>query len=541
LRRFDGRSAVPVQQCGEIFGVAACRRRRATKTGGRYRMARSLLGRLASRKPVEVLLAQAAEEGRHSLRRVLGPVQLTTLGIGCIIGAGIFVLTGHAAHQHAGPGIVLSFVIAGMVSAFAALCYAELASMIPVSGSAYTYAYATLGKLFAWIIAWDLIVEYLFTAATVSVGWSGYFTGLMHDIGVHIPAAWSQAPYTTAADGFGLVPTGAIINLPAAFIIGLTSFVLALGISQSAWFNAAMVAVKVGVVLLVIVFGFAFVDVSNWSPFIPEAVTDPATGTSRFGIPGVITAAGVIFFAYIGFESVSTAAQETVNPQRNMPIGILAALAICTLLYILMCLVITGVVHYTDPGLAEARPIYTIVDAMGPSFTWLKFVVTIGATIGLGSTILVLLYGQSRIFYAVARDGLLPKAFGSVDPKRRTPVVGTAITAIAGGLMGGLFPIGLLGELVSVGTLLAFAMICAGVMYLRIRRPDLPRSFKTPVWWLTAPLGIASCVYLISSLPVATFWRLLVWMAIGLAIYALYAFRHSQYHEAVREVAAAEQ
>jgi APA family basic amino acid/polyamine antiporter len=480
------------------------------------------------RKPIPVLLAQAAEEGSHTLKRCLGPFQLTTLGIGCIIGAGIFVLTGHAAHEHAGPGIVLSFVLAGLVSAFAALCYAELASMIPVSGSAYTYAYATLGQLFAWIIAWDLIVEYLFTASTVSVGWSGYFTGLMHDLGVHIPKAWSEAPYKPLDTGFGLQRTGAIINLPAAFIIAFTSFILSRGVTESAWFNTAMVMVKVGVVLLVIVFGFAFVDASNWIPFIPPATVNPETGAAQYGYAGVVTAAGVIFFAYIGFESVSTAAQEAVNPQRTMPIGILAALAICTVLYILMCLVITGVVKYTDPGLAEARPIYTVVEAMGPSFTWLKFVVTIGATIGLGSTILVLLYGQSRIFYSMARDGLLPSAFGSVDPERRTPVVGTAITAVVGGLMGGLFPIGLLGELVSVGTLLAFAMICAGVMYLRIRHPDLPRSFRTPVWWLTAPLGIGSCVYLIASLPVATFWRLAVWMAIGLVIYFTYAHRHAR-------------
>lgn len=492
------------------------------------------------RKPISVLLAQADEHGSHSLKRVLGPFQLTTLGVGCIIGAGIFVLTGHAAHEHAGPGIVLSFVVAGLVSAFAALCYAELASMIPVSGSAYTYAYATLGQLFAWIIAWDLIVEYLFTASTVAVGWSGYFTGLMRDLGMHLPEAWTQAPYKADGAGFGLVRTGAIVNLPAALVIAAVSYVLARGVTESAWFNAAMVVVKVGVVLLVIGFGFAFVDFANWTPFVPPAVTDPVTGVSRYGLAGVITAAGVIFFAYIGFESVSTAAQEAVDPQRTMPIGILSALAICTVLYILMCLVITGVVNYADPGLAAARPIYTVVEAMGPSFTWLKFVVTIGATIGLGSTILVLLYGQSRIFYSMARDGLLPAAFGTVDPSRRTPVMGTAITATLGGLMAGLFPIGLLGELVSVGTLLAFAMICAGVMYLRIRRPDLPRRFKTPVWWLTAPLGIASCVYLIAALPAATFWRLFIWMAIGVAIYLVYAHRHSLHFDEPQAVAGGE-
>ena len=489
------------------------------------------LNKLLSKKPIEVLLAQAAEEGSHTLKRCLGPLNLTTLGIGSIIGAGIFVLTGHAAHEHAGPAIVLSFVIAGIVSAFAALCYAELASMIPVSGSAYTYAYATLGEFFAWIIAWDLIVEYLFAASTVSVGWSSYFTGLLHDLHIYIPAAWSQAPLKSVGEGFSLVSTGAIINLPAVFIIGLTSFVLVMGVSESAWFNTAMVLVKVGVVVLVIIVGLAHVDPSLWKPFIPARVTDAASGVSRYGVDGVFTAAGVIFFAYIGFESVSTAGQEAKNPQRDMPIGILAALTICTVLYILMCLVITGIVPYSDPGLGEPKPIYSVVAAMGDGYTWLKFIVTIGATIGLGSTILVLLYGQSRIFYAMARDGLLPPIFGSVNPKRRTPLIGTALTAILAGLMGGFFPIGLLGELVSVGTLLAFAVICAGVIYLRVVRPDLPRAFKTPVWWLTAPLGILSCLYLVASLPAATFWRLFIWMALGLVVYGTYAYWHSRYHE----------
>jgi basic amino acid/polyamine antiporter, APA family len=490
------------------------------------------LDKLFSKKPIDVLLAQAEEEGAHTLKRCLGPFNLTTLGIGSIIGAGIFVLTGHAAYEHAGPAIVVSFIIAGIVSGFAALCYAELASMIPVSGSAYTYSYATLGELFAWIIAWDLIVEYLFAASTVSVGWSGYFTGLLSDLGVHIPAMWSQAPFKSVGEGFNLAPTGAILNLPAVFIIALTSFVLVLGVNESAWFNSAMVIVKVGVVLLVIIFGFSVVNSALWSPFIPSAVTDDA-GVSHYGFPGVFTAAGVIFFAYIGFETVSTAAQEAKKPQRDMPIGILAALAICTVLYILMCLVITGIVPYNDPALATPRPIYAVVDAMGPAYTWLKFVVTIGATIGLGSTILTLLYGQSRIFYSMARDGLLPPIFGGVNPKSRTPLVGTAITAIFAGLMGGFFPIGLLGELVSVGTLLAFAVICAGVIFLRITHPDVPRSFETPVWWLTAPLGILSCLYLVASLPAATFWRLFIWMAIGLVVYGTYAYWHSRYHEKV--------
>jgi len=486
--------------------------------------------KLFAKKPIDVLLREASDEGRHTLKRGLGPFNLTTLGIGAIIGAGIFVLTGHAAYGHAGPAIVLSFVVAGMVSAFAALCYAELASMIPVSGSAYTYTYATVGEFAAWIIAWDLIVEYLFTASTVSVGWSGYFVGLMHDLGVQIPAMWSTAPFAVDA-GHVVSATGAILNVPAAFIIALTSFILILGVTESALFNTIVVAIKVGVIVLVIAFGFAHVNPALWHPFVPPAVIDPVSGAHKYGWSGMFAAAGVIFFAYIGFEAVSTAAQETRNPQRNMPIGILASLLICTVLYILMCLVITGIVPYTDARLADAKPIYHVVEAMGPGFGWLKFVVTIGATIGLGSTILVLLYGQSRIFYSMARDGLLPPLFGRIHPKFRTPWLGTMLTAVFAGLMGGLFPIGLLGELVSVGTLLAFALICACVMYLRVSHPELPRPFRTPLLWVTAPLGIASCLYLIAKLPAATFVRLVVWMAIGLVIYAGYAYRHSRYHE----------
>jgi APA family basic amino acid/polyamine antiporter len=482
---------------------------------------------LFDKKPIDLCLQQANEEGSHSLKRGLGPLNLTALGVGATIGAGIFVLTGHAAHDLAGPGIVLSYLLAGVVCTFAALCYAELASMIPVSGSAYTYAYATLGQFFAWLIAWDLMVEYLFAAGTVAVGWSSYFTGLMGDLGIVIPKVWSSAPY--AGETWGHIElTGAFLNLPAMFIVGFTAFILILGITESAVFNTTVVAIKVGVVLLVILCGFAFVNTANWSPFIPPAVTDPTTGASRFGPQGIVHAAGIIFFAYIGFEVISTAAQETRNPQRTMPIGLIGALAICTVLYILMCLVITGVVNYADPGLAEPRPIYTVVKAMGPSFGWLRYVVTIGATVGLASTILGLLYGQSRIFYAMARDGLLPPAFAKVHPKRRVPWVGTVITAIFAGLMAGLFPIGLLGELVSVGTLMAFAMICGGVIYLRIKEPNLPRAFRVPAYWAIAPLGIASCLYLISGLPFDTFIRLVVWMAIGLVVYFTYAQRHAR-------------
>lgn len=484
--------------------------------------------KIFAKKPIEVLLAQAAEQGEHTLKRSLGPVSLTALGIGSVIGAGIFVLTGQAAEAHAGPAITISFIIAGLVCALAALCYAELASTIPVAGSAYTYAYATVGEFFAWIIAWDLIVEYLFAGATVAVGWSGYFVGMMADFGVIIPAAWSQAPYLVS-DAHQLVATGAILNVPAMAIVAITAAVLIAGITESAIFNNAIVLLKVSVVLLVIVFGFLYVNPANWQPFIPAETTDPVTGASKYGLGGIFAAAGVIFFAYIGFETISTAAQETKNPQRTLPIGILASLGVCTGLYILMSLVITGLAPYTM--LNVPAPVYVAVDNVGPQLAWLKPVVTIGATVGLASTIMALLYGQSRIFYAMSRDGLLPPIFSKVHPRRRTPWAGTALTAIFAGLMAGLFPIGLLGELVSVGTLLAFSMICGAVLYLRISRPDLPRAFKTPLVWLVAPGGMLACLYLISSLPAATFVRLVVWLVIGIAVYFGYAYWHSRYHE----------
>ena len=484
---------------------------------------------LLTKKPINVLIAQAHEEGAHALKRGLGAFNLTTLGIGSVIGAGIFVLTGQAAAQHAGPAIVLSYVLGGIVCAFAALCYAELSAMIPVSGSAYTYAYATLGEFVAWLIAWDLIVEYLFAASTVSVGWSGYFVGLLKDMGVYLPTVFTEAPFK-AGEGHHLIATGAILNVPAVLVLLFTAAILIAGITESAMFNNVVVSIKVGVVLLVIIFGFMHVNPANWHPFIPPIETDPVTQHTKYGLPGIFTAAGVIFFAYIGFETISTAGQEAINPQKTMPIGIIASLTICTTLYLLMCLVVTGMLPFRD--LDVPAPIYTAVDAVGPALAWLKPVVTIGATIGLFSTMLSLLYGQSRIFYAMGRDGLLPAVFAKVHSKRRTPWVGTMITAAFAALMGGLFPIGLLGELVSVGTLLAFSLICAGVIYLRIKEPDMHRPFKTPFWKVVAPLGVVSCLYLVLSLPMETFVRLVVWMAIGLVIYFLYARKHAKYQDA---------
>jgi APA family basic amino acid/polyamine antiporter len=489
--------------------------------------------KLFAKKPLEVLLAQANEEGEHTLKRGLGPINLTMLGIGSVIGAGIFVLTGQAAAAHAGPAIVLSFVLAGFVCTMAALCYAELASMIPVAGSAYTYTYATLGEFVAWLIAWDLIVEYLLAASTVSVGWSGYFVAMLRDVGIIIPEVLSQAPFR-AVGGFHFEPTGAILNVPAFGIVVLMATILIMGITESALFNNIIVGIKLAVVLLVIAFGFMYVDPFNWTPFIPAQTADPATGLLRYGMPGILTGAGVIFFAYIGFETVSTAAQETRNPQKNVPIGLIASLLICTVLYVLMSLVMTGLVPFTQ--LNVPQPVYVAVDAVGPQLAWLKPVVTIGATIGLGSTILSLLYGQSRIFYAMSRDGLLPPLFSKVG-RRRTPWAGTLLTALFAGLVGGLFPIGLLGELVSMGTLLAFALICGGVMYLRIKHPEIPRPFKTPLWQVTAPIGVLGCLYLISGLPKDTWIRLLAWMAIGLVVYFLYAHRNARYREAAPQPA----
>jgi len=484
--------------------------------------------KLFAKKPIEVLLRQASEEGSHTLKRGLGPVSLTLLGIGGVIGAGIFVLTGQQAALHAGPAIVLSFVLAGLVCALAAMCYAELASMIPVSGSAYTYTYATMGEFIAWLIAWDLILEYGLAAATVAAGWSLYFNDLMGGFGMALPTAWSSAPYTF--DGAHLVATGSILNLPAMAIVLIIGGLLVTGVTQSAIVNNMIVSLKVLVVLAVIGIGAMYVNPELWQPLIPDRIEPgPGAPQGRYGLPGILTAAGVIFFAYIGFEAVSTAAQEAKNPQRDMPIGILASLGVCTILYVLMALVITGLAPYQT--LNNEAPVAIALGNV-PGLEWLRQSVNIAVTVGLGSTILSLLYGQSRIFYAMSRDGLLPPLFSRVNPKTRTPVWGIVLTSLGAAVIAGLFPIAVLGELVSMGTLLAFGLICAGVLYLRISQPGLKRSFKTPVVWLTAPLGVAGCIFLVSGLPGATWMRLGVWMAIGVAIYFLYAYRYSRHHGA---------
>ncbi|MDB5440390.1 MAG: amino acid/polyamine/organocation transporter, superfamily [Caulobacteraceae bacterium] len=483
---------------------------------------------LFAKKPVSVLLEQAAEDGIHTLKRGLGWPSLTMLGIGGVIGGGIFVLTGQQAAINAGPAIVLSFVLAGIVCVFAALCYAELAAMIPVSGSAYTYTYATLGEFIAWIIAWDLIIEYGLASAAVSAGWAGHFNDMLKGFGMGLPHALSSAPYTF--DGSHLVATGSILNVPAMAIVCLMGAVLISGITHSAIVNNLIVSFKVLVVVACIAIGLTHVHPELWHPFIPARIpAGVVDADAHFGWSGILTAAGVIFFAYIGFEAVSTAAQEAKNPAKNMPIGILLSLGICTVLYLLMALTITGLAPYAS--LNSEAPVAIALGNI-PGMHWLRQTVNIAVAIGLGSTILSLLYGQSRIFFSMSRDGLLPPMFGRINPKTRTPIWGTVITSLIAGLVGGLFPIKVLGELVSMGTLLAFALICGGVMYLRVKEPNLARGFKAPMVWVTAPLGIAGCLFLIAGLPTPTWLRLVIWMAIGLVIYFGYAYNHSRVHNA---------
>ena len=460
------------------------------------------------------------ESTGNQLRRALTATQLTLLGIGGVIGTGIFVLTGVAAANNAGPALPLSFIVAGIGCTFAGLCYAEFAAMIPVSGSAYSYSYATLGEGIAWFIGWNLVLEYLFAVATVSVGWSGYVVSLLDQLHLHIPDALSHAPLDQGADALHLRFTGAIINLPAILIVAAIATICYIGIKQSAVFNSVIVTIKVTVIVLFILFGVSYINTDNWHPFVP-----PNTGTwFVYGPSGILGAAGVIFFAYIGFDAISTAAQESKNPQRDMPIGILASLIICTVLYVIVSTVLTGMVSYKD--LNVAAPVALALDKY-PELHWLGIPVKLGAVFGMTSVMLVMTIAQARIFFAMARDGLLPTWFGRVHPRFRTPSTGTVVTGVCAALIGGLFPVGLLGHLVSIGTLAAFVTVCIGVLVLRQRRPDLPRPFRTPAPWFTCLAGAAVCGLMMVSLGPATWIRLVVWTVIGALVYVLYGYRHS--------------
>jgi APA family basic amino acid/polyamine antiporter len=474
--------------------------------------------RLFSTKPVgELHEADTVNE----LHRTLDARALVMLGIGAIIGTGIFVLTGTAAANHAGPALVISFLIAGLGCGLAGLCYAEFASMIPVSGSAYSYSYATLGEVVAWFIGWNLILEYLFAAATVAVGWSGYVVSLCEQLGIHLPDALTNAPLTKGSGHFEIVRTGALLNLPAVLIVAAITALCYVGIHQTARFNAIVVAIKVTVILLFIAFGVWVVDGANWEPFIP-----PNTGEyGHFGWSGVVQAAGIIFFAYIGFDAVSTAAQEAKNPQRDMPIGILASLAICTVLYVAVSAVLTGMVPY--PDLNTPAPVALALDRH-PELRWLAGWIKLGAIAGMTSVMLVMLLGQPRIFYAMSRDGLLPPLFRKVHPTHKTPYVGTLITGSLAAVIAGLFPVTILGELVSIGTLLAFTTVCIGVLVLRYTRPDLKRPFKVPAPWLVCTTGALVCTGMMISLPHDTWVRLFGWTALGFLIYFFYGYRHSE-------------
>ena len=486
---------------------------------------------LFRKKPIHAIIAHAESgegDATPTLKRTLGAWQLVLLGIGVVIGAGLFSLTGKVAADEAGPGVVISFIISGAACAFAGLCYAEFASSVPVAGSAYSYSYATLGELMAWIIGWDLVMEYAIGAATVAVSWSAYFVKFCNQLGWDFPRQFALSPWDKETLPDGSVVQG-LANLPAAFIVVLMSLLLIRGTKESAMFNAVMVALKVTIVLLVVTLGWAYMNPANHLPLIPERVVD-ANGVGHFGWVGVFTGAGLIFFAYIGFDAVSTAAQEARNPQRDLPIGILGSLFICTVLYILFSWVITGLAHYTEfKGVVDKlAPVATALGKLPAQFAWLKTLIVPAILAGFSSVIMVLLMGQSRVFITMSQDGLLPKMFSDIHPTRHTPWKSNALFAVLVGAAVAFLPGGLFGEMCSIGTLLAFVLVCIGVIVLRRTNPDLPRKFRCPMVPVVPAVGALLCLGMMYFLPNDTWLRLVVWMAIGIVIFFAYGRKRSK-------------
>lgn len=476
-----------------------------------------------SRKSIPAMLAEAEPGDPHCahLERTLGLRNLVGFGVGSAVGVSLFVQTGPEAAIHAGPAVALSFAIASLACLFAALCYAEFAGLVPVAGSAYSYAYATMGEGVAWVIGWCLLLEYLMSGSLVAIGWSGYFTATLGNFGLHLPAAITGAPLAVAADGH-VYASGKWFDLPAVAITLFTAWLILRGTKLSAQVNDVIVGLKVLVILAVIVGAAPFVVPANWHPFIP-----PNTGVSgHFGISGVMRAAGILFFAYVGFDSVSTLGQETRNPQRTIPLALMLSLAICVTLYVGVALIMTGIADYRTLDVAD--PIAEALRAQGHRLDWARWCVSVVAVFGLISVLLVTLLGQVRIFYAMGRDGLLPAVFARIHPRFNTPDVGSIVTGVGAALFAGLFPLDLLGDLVSIGTLLAFAVVSAGVLILRRTMPDAHRPFRTPFMPVTPILAVLSCFWLMTSLSHGTWWRLALWLAIGIAVYAGYGARHSR-------------